>query len=99
MEKVLEWLGGILNNQKISGVDYSNVQQKDAIRLLRACDIIERMDGDVFTLHPKYKERFSKADKILSIHEKLAIIKADLQATPFAVSPEKSELLKLIAAI
>lgn len=99
MEKVLEWLGQILNNQKISGVDYDNAEQKDAIRLLRECNIIDRLEGDVFALHPHYKERFANAGKILSIHEKLAIIKEEFEKSPFATSPAKGEFLKIINQI
>jgi hypothetical protein len=96
MEKVLEWLGQVLNNQKISGVDYNNPEQKEAIRLLRECNVIDRLEGDVFALHPHFKERFARADKILSIHEKLAVIKEEFKKSPFAASPAQSELLKII---
>lgn len=99
MEQTMEWLGRILNNQKISGVDYDDAEQKEAIRLLRECNIIDRFEGDVFALHPKLKERFAEAEKILSIHEKLAIIKEELGAIPFSDSPAKSRLLGMINTI
>ncbi len=99
MEKVMEWLGAVLNNQKISGVNYDDPEQKEAIRLLRECNIIDRIEGDVFALHPELKSRFAEAEKILSIHEKLAIIKETFQKSPFATSPAKSELLKIINQI
>lgn len=99
MEKVLEWLGQVLNNQKISGIDYNDTEQKDAIRLLRECNVIDRLEGDVFALHPQFKERFSQTGKILSIHDKLDIIKEEFEKTPFATSSAKSELLKIINQI
>lgn len=96
---MMEWLGQVLNNQKISGVNYDNPEEKDAIRLLRECNIVDRLEGDVFALHPTLKERFSQAGKILSIHEKLALIKEDFQKSPFAASPGKSEFLNIINQI
>ena len=95
----MEWLGQVLNNQKINGVNYDNPDEKNAIRLLRECNIIDRIEGDVFTLHPALKARFSDAGKILSIHEKLAIIKEDFQKTPFVTSTAKSEFLNIINQI
>lgn len=99
METVMEWLGLLLNNQKINYVDYDNPEQKDAIRLLRECDIADRAEGNVFVIHPRYKKLFAESGKILSIHEKLALIKDDLSKTPFTTSPAKAELLSIIGKI
>lgn len=99
MEVLMEWLGLLLNNQKITYVDYDNGEQKEAIRLLRECDIADRAEGNVFVLHPRLKEKFDGSGKILSMHEKLALIKEELGGSPFATSPAKAELLAVINKI
>ena len=96
-ERLMEWLGQLLGNQRILRIDFDDPHQKEAFRLLLETDIIEREESGAFRLHPKWKNRFDEADKILSIHEKLDLIKADLGASPFSVSPAKAELLKLIS--
>ena len=96
-ERLMEWLGLLLNNQRILRVDFDDPEQKDAFRLLLETDMIEREESGSFRLHPKWKAVFDEADRILSIHEKLAHIKTELGASPFATSPAKAELLKLIS--
>ena len=96
-ERLMEWLGLLLNNQRILRVDFDDPDQKDAFRLLLETDMIEREESGSFRLHSKWKAVFDEVDKILSIHEKLARIKAELGASPFSTSPAKAELLKLIS--
>ncbi len=93
----MEWLGLLLGNQRILRIDFDDPHQKEAFRLLLETDMIEREESGTFRLHTKWKSLFDQADKILSIHEKLARIKAELGASPFSTSPAKAELLKLIS--
>jgi len=98
-ERLLEWLGNILNNQTIGRVDYDDPDQKEAIVLLRECNIIDRSEGGIFVLHPHLKERFAREGKILSIHEKLSIVKSELGPSRFSASPAASRLLQIITPL